>query len=83
MVINIGDIEKTGITHAIRVAMGKINRSLARAFDNCHPDRYNEKWYRWVEDEIGAMKELKNLLDRLEEPERDSLSKGASDEQKQ
>jgi hypothetical protein len=80
MVINIGDIEKVGITHAILVAMGKINRSLASAFDNCHPDRYNEEWYKWVEDEIGAMKELKQLLDRLEEPERGSLSKGATDE---
>ena len=69
MIINIGDIEKVGITHAIRVAIGRINSSLATAFNNCHPDRHNKNWYRLVEDDIGVMKELKQHLDRLEEAE--------------
>ena len=77
MIINIGDIEKVGITNALRVAMGKINRTLATAFDNCHPDRYDKSWYRWVENEIGVMKELKHLLDKIEEQD----EKGENDEQ--
>lgn len=67
MIINIGDSEKVGITHAIRVAMGRINNSLGTAFCNCHPDRHDMNWYRRVEDDIGVMKALKQLLDRLEE----------------
>lgn len=66
MIINIGDIEKVGITHALRVAMGKINSSLASAFNTCHPDRYNLEWYKYVERELDAMKEIKRLLDKLE-----------------
>jgi hypothetical protein len=75
MIINIGDIEKVGITHALRVAIGRINSSLATAFNNCHPDRHNLDWYKRVEDDISVMKELKQLLDRLEEQEK-SLEKG-------
>ena len=67
MIINIGDVEKVCITHAIRVAMGRINSSLAIAFSTCHPDRHNMDWYRRVEDDISVMKELKQLLDRIEE----------------
>lgn len=67
MIINIGDIEKVGITHALRVAMGRINNSLATAFNNCHPDIHNLDWYKRVEDDISVMKELKQLLDRIEE----------------
>lgn len=67
MIINIGDSEKVGITHAIRVAMGRINSLLATAFNDCHPDRHSMNWYSLVEDDIGVMKELKRLLDRLEE----------------
>ena len=66
MIINIGDIEKVGITHAIRVAMGRINGSLATAFSDCHADRHNMNWYKRVEDDIRVMKELKQLLDRIE-----------------
>lgn len=69
MVIDIGEIEKVGITHALRVAMGRINHSLRRAFDGCHPDRNGLDWYELVEDDIGVMKELKHLLDRIEEKE--------------
>lgn len=69
MVINIGEIEKVGITHALRVAMGRINCSLRTAFDGCHPDRNDLDWYKWVEDDIGVLKELKLLLDRIEERE--------------
>lgn len=72
MIINIGDIEKVGITHALRVAMGIMNSSLATAFNNCHPDRNNMNWYRRVEDYIDVMKELKQLLDRIEEVEGES-----------
>ena len=67
MIINIGDIEKVGITHAIRVAMGRINGSLATAFSDCHADRHTMDWYKRVEDYISVMKELKRLLDRIEE----------------
>lgn len=67
MIIDIGDGEKVGITHAIRVAMWRINGSLATAFNNCHPDIHGMDWYSKVEDDIGVMKELKRLLDRLEE----------------
>lgn len=67
MIINIGDSEKVGITHAIRVAMSRINSSLATAFNNCHPDRHSMNWYSRVADDICVMKELKKLLDRLEE----------------
>ncbi len=56
MIINICDIEKVGITHAVRVAMGRINSSLATAFSTCHPDRHNMDWYRRVEDDIIVMK---------------------------
>ena len=72
MIINIGDIEKVGITHAIRVAMGRINSSLATAFSTCHADRHSMDWYKRVEDDISVMKELKQLLDRLEEKEGES-----------
>lgn len=81
MVINIGDIEKVGITHALRVAIDRINRSLANTFNNCHPDRHTLDWYRKVENDIDVMKELKQLLDRLEEQEQRRLAKGATDEQ--
>ena len=67
MIINIGDIEKVGITHAIRVAIGRINSLLATAFSDCHADRHTMDWYKWVEDNIRVMKELKQLLDRIEE----------------
>lgn len=69
MVINIGEIEKVGITHALRVAMGRISCSLTTAFDGFRPDRHDLNWYKWVEDDIGVLKELKRLLDRLEEKE--------------
>ncbi len=72
MIINIGDSEKVSITHAIRVAMGRINSSLATTFNNCHPDRHDMNWYRLVEDDIGVMKELKRLLDMLEEVKGDA-----------
>lgn len=68
MVINIGEIEKVGITHALRIAMAYVNNSLRDEFDICHPDRYKLDWYRVIEDKIGVMKELKRLLDRIEEP---------------
>ena len=67
MIINIGDNEKVNITHAIRVAIGRVNSSLATAFSDCHADRHNMNWYKWVEDDIRVMKELKQLLDRIEE----------------
>ena len=73
MIINIGDIEKVGITHAIRVAMGRINGSLATAFSStCHADRYSMDWYKRIEDDISVMKELKQLLDRIEEEKGES-----------
>ena len=75
MIINIGDIEKVGITHAIRVAMSEISELLKSAFSNCLPDKNNVNWYRWVEDRVDALKELKQLLDRIEERE-DSSAKG-------
>ena len=69
MIIDIGEIEKVGITHALRVAMAYVNNSLRDAFNTCHPDRYELDWYRTVEDKIGVMKELKRLLDRIERTE--------------
>lgn len=67
MIIDIKDSDKACITHALRVAMGRINSSLATAFSNCHPDRHDLNWYKLVEDDICAMKQLKHLLDKLEE----------------
>lgn len=66
MIIDIGEIEKVGIAHALRVAMAYVNNSLRDAFNTCHPDRYELDWYRTVEDKIGVMKKLKLLLDRIE-----------------
>jgi hypothetical protein len=66
MVINIGDIEKAGFTYAIRVAMEEINESLKLSFNNCRPDRHSKGWYKWVEDKVGVLKELKQLLDKIE-----------------
>ena len=40
---------------------------MATAFSDCHADRHNMNWYKWVEDDIRVMKELKQLLDRIEE----------------
>lgn len=68
MTIYIEDTKKDDVVRALRVAIGKINQSMATAFNTCHPDRYNMNWYKWVEKEISAMKELKQLLDILEEP---------------
>lgn len=76
MIINIGDIEKVGITHALRVAMGRINSSLAIVFNNCHPEIHDLNWYKRIEDDISVMKELKQLLDRLEEQDQKSLEEG-------
>lgn len=67
MIIDIKDSDKACITHALRVAMGRINSSLMVAFNNCHPDRQNLNWFERVEDDISVMKVLKQLLDRLEE----------------
>ena len=67
MIINICDNDKTCIIHALCVAMGRINSSLATTFSNCHPDRHDLKWYKLVEDDICVMKQLKHLLDKLEE----------------
>lgn len=66
MIINIGDIEKVGIEHALRVAIGMSSRKLRDAFDCCHPDRISLDWYKRIEDDIGVMKELKRLLDLIE-----------------
>lgn len=39
MIINIGDIKKVGVVHAIRVAMGEISNSLATAFNCTVPEK--------------------------------------------
>lgn len=67
MIVNIDDVNKVGITHAIRVAVDRMNSCLATAFNDCHPDRRNMEWYRKAEDYISVMKELKKLLDMIEE----------------
>ena len=41
MIIDIKDSDKACITHALRVAMGRINSSLMVVFNNCYPDRQN------------------------------------------
>ena len=71
MILNIGDIEKVGITHALRVAIGEINKTMSEAFSTCHPDRHNLNWYKWVEGRIDVMKELQQLLIRIEEPNKE------------
>lgn len=75
MIITIRENEKQNITHALRAAMGRINHTLATAFDNCHPDRHSLNWYRRVESDISVMKELKQLLDRIEGKEQEAEGK--------
>ena len=73
MIINIDDSNKEYVSHALRVAIDRINSSLSTAFSDCHPDRHGLRWYMLVEDNIRVMKQLKRILDKLEEAKGETI----------
>lgn len=66
MVINVEEVEKAGIIHAIRVAIVRVNTVVKQAFDSVHPYTRDLDWYGIVKHDIEVLKGLKIILDKLE-----------------